>query len=145
MDIISMLKADHREVGALLKKLLKTRAKTAKKSIFTKIYKGLTVHSAFEEKVFYPALKKASKTKGLVLEAYEEHHLIKILLTELKRTSPTNESWQAKATVLEEIVKHHVKEEEGELFPKSKHILDQDQLVAMGEKYLKAKTKKGLK
>jgi hemerythrin superfamily protein len=139
MNIITMLKADHKEVAALLKELIKSETTKNKESVFSKVYDALTIHSEFEEKFFYPAVKKTAKTKGLVLEAYVEHGLIKTLLSDIKDMSPTDELWKAKVLVLKEIVKHHVKEEEQDLFLKAKRILDKKQLDAMGEEYLRFK------
>ncbi len=145
MNIITILKADHKEVAALLKKLLKSETAQSKESIFSKIYEALNLHARFEEKVFYPAVRKTAKTKDLVLESYVEHDMIKILLADIRKMSIKDELWKAKVTVLQEIIKHHVKEEEQELFPQAKRILDKDQLKDMGEKYLRSKEGKDLK
>ncbi|MCD6044978.1 MAG: hemerythrin [Gammaproteobacteria bacterium] len=136
MNIISMLKSDHKEVAAMLKKLLQSRTTKSRDSIFSKIYEALAVHAEFEEKTFYPAVKKTAKTKDLVLESYVEHDLIKILLSDIQNMSPKDELWKAKVTVLQEIIKHHVKEEEQDLFLEAKRILDKEQLNNMGKKYL---------
>ncbi|MBY0378180.1 MAG: hemerythrin domain-containing protein [Gammaproteobacteria bacterium] len=135
MNIITILKADHKEVAALLKKLLKEKVDKSKESVFSQIYEALSLHAKFEEKTFYPAVKKTAKTKDLVLESYVEHDVIKTLLSDIKKMSPKDELWKAKVTVLQEVIKHHVKEEEEELFPKAKKILDKGQLDSMGEKY----------
>lgn len=139
MNIITLLKADHKEVAALLKKLLKSGPAKTKESIFSKIYEALTIHAEFEEKTFYPAVKKTAKTKDLILESYVEHDLIKILLSDIRDMSIKDEFWKAKVTVLEEIIKHHVKEEEQDLFVKAKRILDKEQLTIMAEEYLNFK------
>ena len=136
MNIINILKADHKEVAALLKKLLKSRTTHSKDSVFSQIYEALTIHAEFEEKTFYPAVKKNSETKNLVMESYVEHDLIKILLSDIKDMPANDKTWKAKVTVLEEIIKHHVKEEEQDLFPKAKRILDKEQLEDMAKKYL---------
>lgn len=141
MNIITILKADHKEVAALLKKLLKEKVDKSKESVFSQIYEALSLHAKFEEKTFYPAVKKTAKTKDLVLESYVEHDVIKTLLSDIKKMSPKDELWKAKITVLHEVVKHHVKEEEEELFPKAKKILGKEQLDSMGEKYLGLKEK----
>lgn len=138
MNILTMLKADHKEVSALFKKLLASTTARSKSSVFSNIYETLTTHAEFEEKILYPAVKK-NATKDLVMESYIEHDLVKILLSEIKDMSTKDETWKAKVTVLEEIIKHHVKEEEQDLFPKAKHILDKDQLDVMGKEYLKFK------
>lgn len=139
MNIITLLKADHKEVSELFKKLLKSRTTANKDSVFSEIYNALTVHAEFEEKTFYPAIKKSAQTKDLVMESFVEHDLMKILLSDIKNAPTKDDSWKAKVTVLEELVKHHVKEEEQDLFVKAKRILDKKQLEEMGKKYLERK------
>lgn len=139
MNIITLLKSDHKEVTVLFKKLLKSKTAKIKESIFSKIYKALNMHTEFEEKTFYPALKKTAKTKDLVLESYVEHDLVKVLLSDIQNISAKDELWKAKVTVLQEIIKHHVKEEEQELFPQAKRILDKNQLDIMAKQYLSFK------
>ena len=143
MNIITLLKADHKEVSELFKKLLKSRSTPSKESVFSKIYEALIIHTEFEENFFYPAVKKSAKTKDLVMESYIEHDLIKTLLSDIKGMPTKDEIWKAKVTVLEEIIKHHVREEEQDLFIKSKLILDKEQLKVMGEKYLNFKKNQG--
>lgn len=134
MNIITLLRTDHKEISELFKKLLKSRTTSSKESVFSKIYEALTMHTKFEEEIFYPAVKE--NAKDLVMESYVEHDLIKNLLSDIKGMPTKDETWKAKVTVLEEIIKHHVQEEEQDLFIKSKHILDKERLNAMGEKYL---------
>lgn len=143
MNIITLLKTDHKEVSELFKKLLKSRTAPSKESVFSRIYEALTIHAEFEEKVFYPAVRKSAKTKDLVMESYVEHDLIKTLLSDIKDMPAKDEIWKAKVTVLEEIIKHHVQEEEQDLFIKSKRILDKEQLKVMGEEYLNFKKDQG--
>jgi hemerythrin-like domain-containing protein len=80
----------------------------------------LTVHTALEEELFYPAVKDEVGTKkadAMILEAYEEHHVVKLVLAELPKIHPNADTFEAKMTVLKELVEHHVEEEEDEMFP----------------------------
>ncbi len=79
----------------------------------------LEVHTDLEEKLIYPAIRKAIDEDEQMNEAVEEHHLVHVLIKELKKLKPKDKAFQAKFTVLGELVKHHV-EEEGEMFPKAK-------------------------
>jgi hemerythrin superfamily protein len=120
-DAIALLKADHREVGGLFKRLEKTRSATRKKDLASQICIGLSVHMRMEEDIFYPAVKRAlkEKDKELVPEARVEHASLKRLITEVE-TAELDEDFDARMQVMGEYVKHHVKEEETEMFPKAR-------------------------
>jgi hemerythrin superfamily protein len=114
-----MLKEDHQEVDALFKEAEK--ATPAKKDkIVQKICSALKVHAELEEEMFYPALREAGVENDLLDEADVEHQGIKRLVSELESMAPGEELYDAKVTVLMEYVKHHVKEEETEIFPDAK-------------------------
>jgi len=140
MDAITLLKKDHREVEALFAELedLGERANVSRAKLFSKIDEALTLHAKVEETVFYPALKKASRNnteeRDEVLEAYEEHAIVKTLLGELEALEPSDETYRPKLKVLMESVKHHVKEEEGPLFRTARELLGKDQLNQIGER-----------
>lgn len=119
-DATAMLRADHQNVSALFAEYEKARANTKKKALVTKICKELTVHAQIEEEIFYPAVKRALKDKALVPEATVEHATLKNLIAQVKDVEPDGEMFDAKIKVLSEYVKHHVKEEQKEMFPKAK-------------------------
>jgi hemerythrin superfamily protein len=141
-DAIALLKADH----AAVKKMFAQEEKAAKhnghgrhegqekQEIFNQIRAALTVHATIEEEIFYPAVKKArsENVKHEVHEAYEEHKQIKSLLGEIARITSSDETYDMKIKVLKENVEHHVKEEEGELFPEAKEFLGEKRLVELG-------------
>jgi len=133
-DAIALLMADHDEVEALFKKFQKTKdGDSAKTDIVQKICKALTVHAEIEEEIFYPAARDALSEKGedLLDEAEVEHASIKSLVEQLQDADPEDEMYDAKVKVLCEYVNHHVKEEEGEMFPKVKKAkLDLEELGA---------------
>ena len=143
MDPIAMLKADHRKVEELFKKLEDTteRAVKTRTELFDKLNQELTVHALAEEAVLYPANKEIKETRELGFEAVEEHHVVKILLEELSSLSPDTEEWTAKLSVLKENVEHHVKEEEQELFPKTKKALSAEELDELGNRLFEEKEK----
>jgi hemerythrin superfamily protein len=91
----------------------------------------LEIHAALEEELVYPAIREAVEADDVMNEATEEHHLVHVLLKELKQLDSDDEVFKAKFTVLGELVKHHVKEEEGEMFPKAqKADIDWEELGA---------------
>jgi len=143
MDPIALLKADHRKVEELFKKLEDTteRAVKTRTELFEKLNQELTAHALAEEAVLYPASKDMDETRELGFEAVEEHHVVKILLSELSSLSPETEEWTAKLTVLQENVKHHVKEEETELFPKVKKEMSSEELDELGNRLFAEKEK----
>jgi hypothetical protein len=110
---------------------------------FRKLKSELDLHSHIEETIFYPALKNAEESRDITLEGYEEHKVIKNLLTELDRAKKPSDEWTAKFSVLKESVEHHVGEEEGELFSKAKDVLTDEQAEALGDKMAAEKTKQG--
>jgi hemerythrin superfamily protein len=119
-DAIALLKADHKEVSELFEEYEKTRAVPKKKALVAEICTALSVHAQIEEEIFYPAVKTALKDKMLVPEAMVEHAGVKDLIAQLEGVEPDGEMYDAKVKVLSEYVKHHVKEEETEMFPKAK-------------------------
>jgi hemerythrin superfamily protein len=136
MDATKLLTQDHRDVEKLFKRFeaAGSHAYEAKRSIMTDITEALSVHATIEEQVFYPAVRsEVDGTNDEVLEALEEHHVVKWLLSELEDLAPDDERYQAKATVLIENVRHHVEEEEGELFPQVRKALSDKELDRIGE------------
>lgn len=134
MDAIVMLKADHKAVKALFKKL-----KGHDVSVVPKICQELTVHAELEEKVFYPAIRPVMEELD-INEAYEEHHVVKFLIGELESMSSTEDNYEAKAVVLMEMVEHHVEEEEGELFPDVREAMGRTELKDLGAQMEALKT-----
>ena len=127
MDAIEMLIADHEKVKELFRKYEATgdRAYQQKKRIAEEVFAEITVHSTLEEELFYPAVKAETDKQGqeLVAESVEEHHVVAMLIEELKALDPKDERYDAKFTVLMENVEHHIEEEEDELFPEAEDVL----------------------
>ena len=119
-DAIALLKADHEAVSGLFADYEKTRSDAKKKALVAEICTELSVHAQIEEEIFYPAVKAALKDKLLVPEATVEHASVKDLIAQIEGVEPDGEAYDAKVKVLSEYVKHHVKEEQDEMFPKTK-------------------------
>jgi hemerythrin superfamily protein len=117
-DAIALLKADHKEVSEMLDKF--ESARSTKEKLAHQICQALTVHAQIEEEIFYPAARDAlgDEGKDLLDEAKVEHETLKILISKIEGSSPEDDLFEAHVKVLGEYVKHHVKEEEGEIFPK---------------------------
>ena len=136
MDAIALLKADHDKVKGLLAQLESTteRGVKTRTELFATIKGELTVHEIIEEEIFYPELKAHPKAKDIVLEGFEEHHVVDLLMGELEALDVTDESWGAKALVMKENVEHHIEEEEGEMFKTARQVFDRDELVELGDR-----------
>jgi hemerythrin-like domain-containing protein len=142
MNSLTLLRKDHREVKDLLKEA--SDADTAqKRKLFEQIKSELQVHEAIEEEIFYPALKEHPKTKELALEAYEEHHVVDQVISELDALSPDDETWDAKFSEMEENLKHHINEEEREMFEQAQKVFSDDELEQLGEQMLRRKEQLG--
>jgi iron-sulfur cluster repair protein YtfE (RIC family) len=142
-DAIGLLTADHSAVKKLFaqEEKLTKRDGEKKVDIFNEINAALEVHATIEEEIFYPAVKKARSqhVKDEVREAYEEHKQIKTLLGEIATITAADESYDMKLKVLKEDVEHHVKDEEGEMFPDAKKFLSERRLVELGNELEKRK------
>lgn len=138
-DAIAVLKADHRQVEAWFAQFEKTRSNDKKLALATKICEALTVHTTIEEEIFYPAFLEATDETDLHHEAEVEHEGAKRLIEQIEASGPDDEYYDAKVTVLSEMIKHHVKEEEqrGGMFAKARE--SEMDLKAMGEQLAERK------
>ena len=136
MDALKLLELDHEKVKKILSDLDSTteRGVKTREELFTKVRQELVVHEAIEEEIFYPALKEHPKAKDIVLEAYEEHHVVDQVMAEIRDVPFDDETWGAKLTVMKENVEHHIEEEEGEMFKLARQALDSDELEELGER-----------
>jgi hypothetical protein len=136
MDAITLLKDDHVKVKKLLEELDATteRGVKTREQLFAKVRRELTIHETIEEEIFYPALKEHPKSKDLVLEAYEEHHVVDTVMAEIVDLAFDDETWGAKLTVMKENVEHHIEEEEDEMFPQARQVFDKAELEELGER-----------
>ena len=131
-DALALLKDDHREVESLFSRFEKARGEAEKGRLGEKICNELDVHARIEEQLFYPAVREAISDDELMNEAEVEHASAKDLIGQIQASSPSDERYDALVKVLAEYVRHHVKEEEREMFPKARRSgVD---LVELGEK-----------
>ena len=137
-DAIALLKADHKEVKTMVGQFNSSRSESKKAQLAQQICAALEVHAKIEEEIFYPAAREAlNKNADLIDEAEVEHTSVKELIAKIENGSPGDSLWEAQVKVLGEYVLHHVKEEEGEIFPKiRKTRLD---LQAIGEQLAQRK------
>jgi len=128
-DAIALLRADHKRVSELFGQYESTRSAARKKTLVATICQELSIHAQIEEEIFYPAVKAALKDKELVPEAQVEHASLKDLIAQVKDNEPDGEMFDAKIKVMSEYVKHHVKEEQNEMFVRARKTrLDMAQL-----------------
>jgi hemerythrin superfamily protein len=139
-DALVLLKQDHKTVEQLFKKYEKTTAPQERRTLVDRIVRELSVHAAIEEQVFYPTVRTAMPDlNDDVLEGLEEHHVVKWTLDELADLPADEERFHPKVTVLIEMVRHHVEEEEQELFPAIREAMGRKPLQELGAELERAK------
>jgi hypothetical protein len=116
--VVDMLKDDHKNVKELFERFKEAEGRERTEIAKTAIHE-LEIHAELEEKLIYPAIRASIEENELMSEAVEEHHLVHVLIKELKKLAPRDEKFQAKFCVLGELVKHHIEEEESEMLPKA--------------------------
>jgi len=141
-DVLALLKEDHQKVTKMFDQFEKMKDKEdddveAKQLLVETVCAELTIHTQVEEEIFYPAMRDALDDQDMLDEAEVEHNSAKQLITELSAMQPGDELYDAKFTVLGEYVKHHVEEEEKEMFQKAKKA--KVDLVALGEEVMERK------
>jgi hypothetical protein len=132
-DALKLLAADHRKVEELFEQFEKASGARAKEKLVKQICLELKIHTEIEEEIFYPALRGKIED-DLLDEAVVEHDGAKVLINDLEKSEPDEEYYDAKVTVLQEQIEHHVKEEEKErdnMFQQAR-AADVD-LVALGQ------------
>lgn len=143
MDILEILKRDHEHALLLLDELDQIKDKGGKKHyrhdrLFNQLRQELELHMMGEEEVFYPVLSGNEHLHPIVLEAVEEHRLIRLLLTEIGRL-PKGEQWAAKISVLREEVEHHIEDEEDDIFDNAEDLIESEQRSIMANRIMEIK------
>ena len=139
MDAITLLTQDHQKVKKLLGELAETtsRAEKTRSELLMQIGRELRAHTKIEEEIFYPAFKEAggkSEDDKMYFEALEEHRAAgELVLPDLENTNVTSDQFGGRAKVLKELVEHHADEEEKEMFPRAKKLLDGAALAELGQ------------
>ena len=141
MDAIALLKDDHDRVKKMLAEGEETteRAEKGRTDLFQKLKAEMVIHERIEEEIFYPTLKEHPKAKDIVLEGYEEHHVVDEIMGELEATDVTDETWAAKFKVMKENIEHHIEEEEGEMFDQARQVFSSDELEELGARMMELK------
>jgi len=143
-DAITLLKDDHKHLRKLFREFQAAgeNATSTKGKIVDQILEALTVHTYIENEAMYPQVRELlPAVEDDVLESYEEHHVADVLCMELAAMKPSDERFDAKTTVLIELVTHHIEEEEGEWFPKVREGLGRKQLQEIGARMLELREK----
>ena len=135
MNPIQLLKKQHKEVKGLFKKVEKAEGARERRRLMEEITTALEAHTTIEEEMFYPAVRDLGSKKAteMVAEAFEEHHVVKLVLADLPKVDPEDERFEAKMTVLSELIQHHVEEEEQEMFKLAEKI-DDDEMDELGSR-----------
>src|SRR5688572_14519966 len=141
-DAIVLLKNDHKEIRKAFTEFERAgdQAHVTKGRLVDRIIELLTVHTFIENEVMYPRVREMlPDLEDDVLESYEEHHVADVLVAELASMKPEDERFTAKTTVLIENVRHHMKEEEDDWFPKVRQGLGRKALQQIGADMVEAK------
>jgi hemerythrin-like domain-containing protein len=141
MDVLTFLTDEHDDAKAIFKKLDKAEGAAATR-LWNQLKTTLTAHEDREETFFYPPLKKEAAAKDMILEAYQEHHVMDVLIEEISQLKPSDEAWAPKIKVLQENTEHHIEEEEGELFPEVRKIWNAARREEVGVQMQAAKVKR---
>jgi hemerythrin superfamily protein len=145
MDAIALLKQDHKTVKALLAELADTtnRAHKTRTELLQKIATEIEAHTTIEEEIFYPAFKAAGEKADdgkMFFEALEEHRAAgDLVLPDLLKTDVQSDQFGGRAKVLKELIEHHADEEEKEMFPRARELMDKAQLEQLGERMAQRK------
>jgi hemerythrin-like domain-containing protein len=137
MNATDFLRKQHREVEGLLEEALRSHSSRERRELVREIGVRLDLHTRLEEHLFYPAFRAAAGSKRaeeMVLEAYEEHHVVDLVIRDIATFRDVSApSFDAKLTVLQELIEHHVAEEEREMFPSAEKKLGAERLRVLGE------------
>jgi hemerythrin superfamily protein len=135
MKATDLLKKQHRQVEKLFKQCENAKQPRQRRELMEQIVQMLKMHTKIEEEIFYPAVRElgTSKAEEMIDEAFEEHHVVDLVLAELPKVNPEDERFEAKITVLSELVEHHVEEEEGEMFPMAEKKLGAERVKELGQ------------
>jgi hemerythrin superfamily protein len=134
-DALSLLRRDHQTVRKLLSELESSKSAVRQSSLLERIENELKTHTRIEEEIFYPAFHDHARSKEdrqMYYEALEEHHAVDVILPEVKGATRGSDKFSARVKVLKEIVEHHADEEEKEMFPRARAIMEPAELRELG-------------
>jgi hemerythrin superfamily protein len=143
LDIFDVLTNEHRDVEALFDQIEARHEESPEEArdLFTVLYESLLAHAHAEQSVVYQRLAKIGELTEKVAEAKAEHEAVEHMLEEL-RAGQLGEAWLARLAVLQENVKHHVHEEEHEVFPTARERVKEDEARRLAASYLRAKARR---
>lgn len=130
--LFTVLKKEHKEIKGLLKEAEKDPRK------FSEFTDELNSHVQAEEQTFYTPMKDEKELHELILEGFEEHHVVDLIVKEMQSGAAGSEEWQAKLGVLRENLEHHIEEEEQQMFPKAEKVVGRTRAFEMAEEYQRA-------
>jgi hemerythrin-like domain-containing protein len=142
MDGLKLLEQDHDRVKRLCDELDEANTVERRRQLFAEIEGEIKLHEECEEKVLYPTLRNHPKLKDIVLEGYQEHHVVDLIMGELRNLSPSDETWPAKAKVMHESLEHHIEEEEEKMFPRARKEMSKEQIEELGRQMQAIKDQK---
>ncbi|HEX7153684.1 MAG TPA: hemerythrin domain-containing protein [Thermoanaerobaculia bacterium] len=143
-NVLTMLKSDHATIKRLTRELSELEGNAAttikrREALVNEIEREVKMHAQSEEEIFYPAFKTAvdrkknDEAEHMFYEAAEEHHVVDMVLPALKAANPKSHEFQAKAKVLKELLEHHIREEETEMFAQARQMFSEEQLRELGD------------
>ena len=136
-DALALLKKDHAEALKLLRKLESSEDAGEREELLAEVAQAIEVHAQIEEEIFYPAFHRAAEDaedEKLFYEAAEEHGLVHIELPKLQQSEPGSDVFAARAKVLKDLIEHHAEEEEHELFPRVRKLLNRTERIELGHR-----------
>lgn len=141
MDILDILREDHKKVQDLLEKILDTgdHAVKSRQQEYARVKKELLQHMHGEETVFYPFLLDKGEDRESTFEAIEEHESVRMAMPGIEQTDVTDERWKPKMKVMAEMVRHHIQEEEEEIFEQAEELMDEEISSRLAKEFQKAK------
>lgn len=132
--VFTTLKNEHKEIKRLMKQAEKDPGQ------FSSFTKELNSHVHAEEQVVYMQLKEEKSVHELIMEGFEEHHVVDMIVKEMEQAGPGSEQWQAKFKVMSENLEHHIEEEEQQMFPKAEKAVGRGRAMEMAEEYESAES-----
>ncbi len=140
MDILDLIRKDHRQVETLFKEIENTNNNQELYDRFNELYKEINLHAKVEEQTFYPAIRESGDHNQLVNEAQKEHDEAKELLEEIASLSPASTEFEQKIRQLKEAIQHHVQEEEKEVFPLVSECMSAEEREQLGREFTTSKS-----
>jgi len=135
MDILDLIRKDHRQIANLFSELERTGNTQKLYGYFNQLYEEISLHTEVEEKIFYPVISNYQNTERLLDEAQKEHNEIKQMLEDIESFSPISEEFKQKLSELKQAIKHHVQEEENEVFTQVQEWMSKAEREQLGNEF----------